>query len=271
MLNNRAVAFVSILALHSFLCCAEEMVQPQRIVNCHTAGVLARGAFAFECSIYPNGSLDSPGAGALFGVSMGCLDRLTIGVSYGADGIIGRESPVFNPHVGALVKYRIFEETYYWPAFAVGYDHQGLGGIDNDYIGYIFKSPGFFLALSKNYLILTKVQIGLHAGINYSQEESRVVKWPNGYVGMDLGINDELSLVGEYDLALNARDPDPAVIQYNNPFRGFLSAGIRWAYSKSLYLEFFFKDILQNKMVFLPEERVVGWDRELKITYIRHF
>ena len=231
--------------------------------------------FEFECSIYPNGVLGAPGCGTLFGVTVGLLNRLNLGVSYGGDGIIGREAPTFNPHIGALVKYRLFEETYFWPAFAVGYDHQGFSGIDQAYNGYIFKSPGFFLAASKNYCIFTKAQLGLHGGINYSLEESKTVTWPNGYAGADLGINEELAVALEYDMALNARDPGIAPAHYDHPLRGFLNAAVRWSFSRSLYLEFDIKDMLQNKVTpptpEAPAGEHYGWDRELKFGYLQHF
>jgi hypothetical protein len=254
---------------------AEEMIQPQRIINCHTAGLLPRGMYALECSIYPSGIYNTPGCGTLFGVTIGLLNRLNLGLSYGGDGIIGRASPTFNPHIGALIKYRIFEETYLIPAFAVGYDHQGFSGIDQSYNGYVFKSPGFFMAASKNYLILTKVQLGLHGGINYSLEESDKVQWPNLYVGTDMGINEELSVAVEYDFALNARDPGIDTANYDNPFRGFFNAGVRWSFSHSLYIEFDIKDMLQNKVTpptyDAPKGERYGWDRELKIGYLQHF
>ncbi len=254
------------------------MMQPQHIVNCHTAGMLQRGTYAFECSVYPNGDLDLPGCGTLAGISVGVRNRLNMGLSYGGDGIIGRESPRFNPHIGMFIKYRVFEETYFWPAFAVGYDHQGSGGIDRSYNGYIFKSPGFFLAVSKNYLLLTIIQFGVHGGMNYSLEEKRTVQWPNLYCGADLGINEELSFAVEYDLALNARDPGPPQSDYDNPLRGFLNIAVRWFISKSLSLEFDIKDILENKVTqpenrygtALPEIRY-GWDRELKIAFSQQF
>jgi hypothetical protein len=250
---------------------AEEMIQPQRIIHCPTAGILPRGTFALDVSVYPNGSIGLPGSGMQFGLVMGVLNRFNIGVSYGGDGIIGREAPVFNPHAGVLVKYRLFEETYFWPAFAIGYDHQGCGGIDQGYNGYIFKSPGFFLAVSKNYLLLTKVQFGLHGGINYSLEESKKVRWPNGYCGIDLGLNEELALAAEYDLALNSRDPGLQPGHYDDPLRGFLNVGIRWSFSRALYLEFDIDDILNNKVTALPANKTLGWSREMKLEYIQQF
>jgi hypothetical protein len=274
--RNLSSSVVAVCAFFT-VCSAGEMIQPQRIIHCHTAGILPRGTYTLDFSVYPNGSLDMPGSGMLVGIDFGLLNRFNIGVSYGGDGVIGRDAPVFNPHAGVMVKYRLFEETYLLPAFAVGYDHQGCGGIDKEYNGYIFKSPGFFLAVSKNYLVLTKVQFGIHGGINYSFEESRTVKWPSGYVGADLGINEELSVAAEYDLALNERDPGSGAVHYDNPLRGFLNLGIRWSFSRSLYLEFDINDILTNKVTAVPladrtvSYRALGWSREMKLDYIQQF
>jgi hypothetical protein len=271
MLKSKIVFAASALIIFVNLLRAEEMIQPQRIVQCHTAGIMPRGTYSLEFLVNPNGDIDLPGSGMLVGFTIGLLNRFNVGISYGGDAIIGRDAPQFNPHLGVLIKYRIFEETYFWPAFAIGYDHQGFGGIDHDYLGYVFKSPGFFLAVSKNYLVLTKVQFGVHGGINYSFEESKKVKWPNAYFGADLGLNEELAIAAEYDLALNARDPGTEDIHYDNPLYGFLNVGIRWSFSRSLYLEFDIKDILQHKVTALPANRKLGWAREMKLSYIQHF
>jgi hypothetical protein len=271
MVKSRIAGAAWALLLLAQAAPAQEMIQPQRIIHCHTAGILPRGTYALEFSVYPNGDIDLPGSGMLVGVTMGLLGRLNVGISYGGDAIIGRDAPRFNPHLGALIKYRVFEESYVWPAFVLGYDHQGFGGIDGDYVGYLFKSPGFFLAASKNYLFLGKVQFGVHAGINYSLEESKTVKWPNAYCGADLGINEELSLAAEYDLALNARDPGATETHYDDPLRGFFNIGLRWSFSASLSLEFDVKDILHNKVTALPDNKTLGWDREMKLAYLTRF
>jgi hypothetical protein len=245
----------------------EEMVQPRRLVDAPTAGVLPKAAFDFDARIYPTGNPDMPGAGLQMGVSVGVLDRLNIGVSYGADGLVGRGRNIRpNPYPGAYIKYRIFEEDYFIPGIALGYDHQGYGGIENnDYDGFVYKSPGFFLALSKNYLVFSKMQIGIHGAVNFSLEELRYVRWPNAYVGVDLGINEELAVVAEYDLALNAKDP---LGTYLNPLRGYINAGIRWSLTKSFAMEFDAKDLMENKV---SAGRRLGWSREFKFVYMDHF
>ena len=261
-------AWLALTVFMSF-CFAEEMVQPQRIIDCNTAGILPRASYQYECRIYPNGDTATPGCGMMLGMTAGITNRLNIGLSYGGDGIIGRKSPTFNPHIGALIKYRVVEETYFIPALAFGYDHQGFGGIDKEYNGYVFKSQGFFLAASKNYLLFTKVQLGLHGGVNYSLEEYEKIKWPNGYMGLDMGINEELAVAVEYNLALNQRDPGADSTKYADPFDGFLNAGVRWSFSPSLYIELDVKDLLQKKVN--NGNTPFGWDRELKLAYLQHF
>lgn len=266
---TRTAAISLSLLFFPGLCHAEEMVQPLRIVDCHTAGILPRASYQYECRIYANGDTATPGCGTILGIALGVTNRLNIGLCYGGDGIIGRKAPTFNPHIGAFVKYRIFEETYFIPALSFGYDHQGSGGIDKEYNGYVFKSPGFFLAASKNYLFFTKVQLGLHGGINYSLEEYEKIKWPNGYAGLDMGINDELAMAVEYNLALNQRDPGADSTKYTDPFDGFFNVGLRWSFTTSLYMEFDVKDMLQKKVN--ASNTPFGWDRELKLVYLRHF
>jgi hypothetical protein len=246
----------------------QELLQPLRVIDCHTAGMLSRAHFALECRSYPNGDVTSSGTGVTLSLLAALTDRINIGLGYGGDGIIGRGTPTFNPHIGAMFKLRIIEESYYWPAFAIGYDHQGFGGIDAQYNGYIYKSAGFFCAISKNYLVMTALQIGLHGGVNYSLEECSAVKWPNAYVGADVGFNEKFSATGEYDCALNVRDvgSDSTHVYYANPLKGFLNLGIRWFISSSFCAEADVKDLLRNKVDAAGNR--VGWGRELKLTYI---
>jgi hypothetical protein len=257
-----------VLALSINSLAQQELLQPQRMIDCHTAGMLSRAHFALECRSYPNGNVNSSGTGVTLSLLVALTDRINIGLGYGGDGIIGRESPEFNPHIGALFKVRVVEESYFWPAIALGYDHQGFGGIDESYNGYMYKSAGFFCAISKNYLVMTALQIGLHGGVNYSLEDSRNIKWPNVYGGIDAGFNEKFSIVTEYDCALNSRDfgDDTAHVFYANPLKGYLNIGVRWFISTSFCAEFDAKDLLRNKVD--ASGNRVGWGRELKLTYI---
>ena len=271
------VAKVSAIALFTSILCstfAQEMLQPVRLIDSHTAGVLPRASYDFECRIYPAGD-PKYGAGLNMGIEVGVTNRLMIGISYGGEGIVGRGNVAnFNYFPGLLIKYRLFEENFFFPAISFGYDHQGFGGNADtnqfDYRGYIYKSPGFFVAISKNYLLFTKIQFGIHGAVNYSMEEIKNVKWPNGFAGIDLGLNDELSLVMEYNLGLNTRDPKPnKTALYARPFEGYLNLGLRWALSRNFLIEFDAKDVFENRKQ--KNSSTVGWTRELKIVYFSEF
>lgn len=247
---------------------------PRRLINAHTAGILPRAHFDFEARIYPSGSIDRQGVtgcGLLFGISVGITERLNVGISYGGDGIVGRGRIRGNPYPGALIKYRIIEESFVMPAIAIGYDHQGFGGVNDDWNGiattsaFVYKSQGFFMALSKSYLLGGKLQLGIHGAVNFSLEEIRETQWPNGYLGLDFGINEELFLVVEYDLALNSNKD-------HNPFHGYFNTGIRWALAETFSIEFDVKDMFrQKKVVEGGEKSPFGVSRELRLVYVTGF
>jgi hypothetical protein len=251
-----------------------EMIQPRKLVDAHTAGILGRGEYDFECRIYPAAD-SSLGAGLTVGIDVGITNRLTIGLSYGGEGIVGRGKNVrFHYLPGWLIKYRIIEERMHFPGIALGYDHQGHGGIaDNSkfgYKGYIFQSPGFFISLSKNYLLFSRIQFGIHGMANYSMENYKEVRWPNCIAGLDIGINEELSMVFEYDFGFNILDRSPGVQPlYARPSEGYLNAGIRWAFSPSFYIEFAARDLLEHRRT--QNGRWVSWGREIKLVYFSAF
>jgi hypothetical protein len=243
----------------------QEGVQAQRMVDCHTAEVLPRGMVSVECRAYPNGVSDIPGSGVTLSVATGMTHRLTIGFGYGGDGIIGRAQPCFNPHLGVLVEYGILEESYFFPALAIGYDHQGFGGIDRSYNGYTYKSEGLFCAASKNYLLYSSLQLGVHGGVNYSFEAYQDIHWPNAYLGITAGFTDALDCAVEYDFAFNQRDPKTGEVAYYNPVAGLLNVGVRLSITKTFSAEVDAKDVLENRVDAAGNR--TGWGRELKLLY----
>jgi hypothetical protein len=221
------------------------------------------------------------GNGLLLGLGVGITNRFTIGLAYGGEGLIGYGDHVdWNSLPGILVKYRLIEESFVAPAITFGFDNQGYGGRAGgllfDYDGYVYKSPGFFASISKSFVMLKKAQIGFHGTVNYSLEETNEIKWPNVLVGMDIGINEELMFVVEYNCALDDMTGENTTT-YANPFYGFLNMGLRWAFAKNFHLQFDVRDILQNKVTrFNPDiagglidiREPIGWSRELKVVYV---
>jgi hypothetical protein len=260
---------------------AQNMLQPYKLINGPTAGVLAKGTYDLEFIFYPAGD-SSYASGMITGIPVGVTDRFSLGLSYGGEGVIGRGGRARgNPLPGVYVKYRLFEERYATPALSFGFDNQGYGGIADEaqfgYSGYIYKSPGFFAAASKNYLLFNTVQIGFHIAANYSLEGLEDVAWPDAVGGVDIGINEELAIIFEYDCALNDITGNQDDFSWWNPIYGFFNIGLRWAFTPNFHMELGVKDIFENKMRFRPsppfpgDRTPNGWTRELKIVYIAGF
>jgi len=270
--SNFFKAVTLILLFASTLAAQSDMLEPRRLIDMPTAGILPKAYYDFEMRIYPSsGWIDTSrsvdGSGVMLGIAVGITNRLNIGISYGGEGIVGRNEIAGNPLPGILVRYRLIEETFSLPGFTIGFDNQGYGGIvTNSGSGYLYRSPGVFLALSKNFLVLNAIQMGFHGSVTYSMEQGAETFWPSVFVGSDVGLNDEMAVSIEYDFALNVQDPDGE--SFSDPREGLLNLGLRWAFSNNLYIEFVGKDILENMHVgSVP----VGWSRELKMVYVESF
>jgi len=202
-----------------------------RLIDSPTAGLVEKGKFAFNMRLFHEGGLMGQ-------LSVGALKRLAIGVSYGGERIIGDRVIDWYPRLEAGVRYRIVEENQTWPALVVGYETQGYGAFAGK--RYQVKSKGVFLSFSKNYLS-SLGQFGVHGGINLSREDADGDDDPSGWMGVDKSINEDLMLVGEYDLGL---DDDGG--ESLGTGEGYLNAGARWAVSPQLTIGFYMKNLLGN-------------------------
>jgi hypothetical protein len=201
-----------------------------RLVDSPTAGLVDKGLFAVDLRLFPDGGL----VGQLHA---GIMRRLTIGMSFGGEGLIGNDRIDWYPRVEAAARYRVLEESEALPAFSIGYETQGFGPRAGD--RYQVKSKGFYVAASKNY-VSGFGQFGLHSGINWSRED-KDDDGPNGWLGIDKTVNEELSVVAEYDFALNDNDDESL-----GSGRGYLNAGAYWSPAQGLSLGFLLKNILEN-------------------------
>jgi hypothetical protein len=207
-------------------------VEPRTIVDRPTAGVLRSGALALDIDLFEQG-------GVLAGASVGILDRVLIGVSYGGSGIVGSGSPTMNDVPGMQFKVRLLDETRTIPAIALGFDSQGRGVYDPSKDRYAFKSPGAYAVISKNMDFLGFLAV--HAGANYSLETGDGDNDVNAYVGADKTIGGAISLTAEYDLAFNDNDHDA-----RGKGRGYLNAALRWSLGSGLTIGVVLQDLLEN-------------------------
>ena len=197
--------------------------------------------------IYPQGGL-------LASLLVGLSDRFCLGASYGGENIIGVGDVNLNPQPAVHLRYRLFEERMLFPAVVLGFNSQGYGAYDKGLKRYAQKSRGFYAVASKNTSFLGG--LGLHAGINWSPERDDGDEDLNGFVGCHKWLNAEIVLLAEYDAAINDNS--------NNALgsgKGYLNAGVRWIFAQQFFVEFAWKNILENG------DRVLGSSREVKLCY----
>ncbi len=236
-----------------------------RLIDNPTAGILNRGTWDFDMVLYSNG-------GVLVGFDVGLLDRLNMGASFGGTNIVSDVKPEWNQRPELSLKYRVIDESVLWPAFAIGYNSQGHGrwiddDVDNDGENenrYEYKGPGFFVVAGKNYILGNFGMLGLHTGVNFNSMENDDDRGMNFYVGMDKEVNNELSVLTEYNFGLD--DVDTGLSRD----KGFLNLGVRWTFAERLSIELDFKDVLKNRRD-LEGRPVDNIAREIKITYVELF
>jgi hypothetical protein len=180
------------------------------------------------------------------GFNVGLFNRFNMGISYGGTGIIGNSADIgWNDEPGVEVKYRLFDESYFFPAVALGYSSQGYGGFEtNDSTEvkrYLIKSRGLYAVFSKNFQYRPGKDLGLHIGMNYNTNERDDDQGTNCFIGSDFALNEELTLIGEYDLALNDNS-DKAF----GEGQGYFNFAVRWTFASHMMLQLDLKDILGN-------------------------
>ena len=233
---------------------------PTNMITVPTAGTLVRGSFSMEMRVQNKGGLTT-------GLTVGITDRFQFGLSYGAGNLIGDDSLHWYPRPEVNLKYHLFDETPSAPGCAIGLNTQGFGDYnDVDTLQrYDIKAFGAYFAASKNWKTPLG-NAGLHAGmgINFLEDKDGDDD-PNLFFGIDMEINPELSLLVEYNAALNENDMTRSNLALSRG--GYLNAAIRWTFVDRLHIEMDFNNLLFNE----ENDNIDYFNRELKITYIEYF
>jgi len=235
----------------SVLAQPESNAQSISVIDCPTAALLNRGSFLTGLFAYDNG-------GIMGLLEVGITDRIMFGISYGGTNLIGSGPVDWNPTVGVNIRYRVIHEYLTFPAVSIGYDNQGRGAYIDSLGRYTEKSKGLYAAVSKSFRFLGT--FALHGGINYSFEREDSDKDLNGFIGFEKSINEELGLFAEYDLAMN--DNTGRSI---GDGKGYLNAGLKWSFQGKLFLDFIWKNILENN----KQNNYSG--RVIRISYVEYF
>lgn len=236
-------------------------IPPRRLVDIPTAGTMPRGSFEIGFRLYPEG-------GALGFTDIGLSNRLTLGISYGGEGVLGFDDPSWNDRIEFDVKFRFVDEMEFFPAITAGFASQGYGAFNSDFDRYTYKSRGFYGVVSRSFYFYNWTS-GWHAGINYSLEnDGDHDEDINFFAGFDATFRYNLAFYAEYDAAINDNKstlPDGSRNEFTGKGRGYLNISIKWLFTENLELEFILKDLLVNRR----ESDTIT--REIRIIYIDSF
>ena len=247
--------FISIL---STFVIAQTYPPPTNLVSVPSAGTLVRGSYAMQMRVQKNGGLTSS-------LSVGITDRFQFGLSFGSANLIGDDSLEWYPRPEANLKYRLIDETISMLGLSIGLDTQGQGQFNeaDTLMRYDVKAMGIYAAASKNW-VTPLGNLGLHMGTNYNFSEVKDGdKDINYFFGFDMEFNPELSILLEYNAALNENDMTAKTMSISKG--GYLNAAIRWTFVERLHIEMDFNNLL------FDNDKVDYFNRELKITYIEYF
>ncbi|OIP58412.1 MAG: hypothetical protein AUK34_09305 [Ignavibacteria bacterium CG2_30_36_16] len=221
------------------------------LIDMPSAGVLEKGFVGVSTDIMPEGVVISK-------IEVGVFDQISFGISYGGSNIIGSGRPDWYKLPGVNIRFRLFDESASFPAISTGFDSQGKGAYFDSTNRYAIKSPGFYGAVSKNFEFLGF--LSLHGTVNYSLETKDGDNFMNIMVGFEKTIGKSVSLVGEYDFALNDNNTN----SYYGEGNGYLNIGLRWSLADGFTLGLDLRDLLQNRK-WSPGSA----DRAIKIEYIK--
>ena len=221
------------------------------LIDMPTAGILEKGYVGVTTNIMPNGVLIEK-------LEVGVFDNISFGISYGGSNIISKGKINWYRYPGINFRARIINESTTFPAISIGFDSRGKGTYSDVNSRYEIKSPGFYAAVSKNFSFIG--YLSLHGTVNYSLETKDGDNFANISVGFEKTIGAKMSLIGEYNFALN----DNSIASAFGNGNGYLNMGLKFGIGKGLTFEFDLRDLLNNKKL-----NPSSADRAIKIEYIK--
>lgn len=249
------ILFCSMIIL--FMATALPAYELLQLADMPTAGILQYGEVLITTKMYRDN-------GIRLGSSVGLFSRFMFGVSYGGENLVGNEKPTWHERVEVNAKYRVIDESPTIPAVVIGFDSQGHGVFHRSLKRYDIKSKGFYTVASRNYYFLGN--LGVHLGTNYSLENNDGQNNINIFLGVDKSFGNELTLMLDYDMGLNDRDPEQEDMTFNESLlkrrgNGYLNLAFYLRFTDFLAAKFTAYDILENN------RHTTGADRAVTINY----
>jgi hypothetical protein len=166
--------------------------------------------------------------GVMVRFGLGLFDRVTLGMSYGGNRVIGNDRPQFYDRYRPDFQARlaILQEMGYAPNLVLGFESQGYDGCASE--EYQVREKGGYLCVGKT---LDVMRTHCQAGISY---------WNglDGFAALNALLPGNVELVAEYDPALN---------DTTDLGRGFLNFGIGWTFAERVRMVLGLRDVLGNR------------------------
>lgn len=184
--------------------------------------------------------------GVLTRLGVGLFDRVTLGMSYSVNRLIGAEAPqASRPRPEFIARASILKEEGYLPDLAVGFESQGFD--DYDGAQFAVREKGVFVALGKT----------IDATRTYCELGANWWDGMDGFVAVNQLLPGAFELMLEYDPALN----DIRSQQWRG---GFVNLGVAWTFAEHLRVGLSLRDILGCR----DETRL---NRVVDVAYTQHF
>ena len=203
------------------------------LIDMPSAGILERGYAGVSVDVLPLGVVISK-------IEVGVFDNFSFGISYGGANIIGTGEVDWYELPGVNARLRVMDETVSTPAVTIGFDSQGKGAYLEDLDRFEIKSPGFFVAVAKNFEFMGYFSI--HGIINYSLERQDGDKDINLGVGFEKTLGGNVSFVGEWDFANNDNTGNSV-----GKGSGYLNLGLRWSVGEGFTIGMDLRNLFNNK------------------------
>jgi hypothetical protein len=172
------------------------------------------------------------GGGVMARAAVGLFNRITLGVSYSVDSLLGSATPRLGPQtIGIQARLLGVEEGTWIPAILAGFESQGYDGYIDSANRFQTLPPGVYLVMAKTFWS-TRTEVS--AGANYKTGSA-----PTGF-DAHVAVREMYPLdwgfIMEYDLALN----DP---QSKSTIPGLLNFGVTRTLGSSVEVKAGLRDI----------------------------
>jgi hypothetical protein len=170
-------------------------------------------------------------SGIMVRFGIGLFDRVTLGMSYGGDSVLGPGTPRFfdryRPDFQARVA--ILQEQGYTPNLVLGFESQGYDDCINR--NYQVREKGGYLCVGKT---IDAAHTHFQLGVNYWEG-------PDAWLALNTLLPNSVELMLEYDPAINDGVPNRRL----NP--GYVNFGVGWTIAEKVRMVIGLRDIFGYK------------------------